>query len=505
MTTQRRRPIRRKLRFMLLSVSMAALVLAGAAGIITSLRIHLEGERALIGQMRGNLLTLADAKADYANSGLELYANYTRSFASYIHGLYLRPELADITPGHSMMISFAGRNITPESVSRDINILANLERVFTPVLDTGEGFILALYAATESGVMLASGIRPKDFGGDNIYFNYFASDWYSSVKEERHTYFTNIYQDHYGRGQVITCASPFYDEGGKFAGVVCMDVLISGIHRELADTDLPYNAEIFLADSSGKIITSSSASASSIYNDRDMDKNIADSILFGKYGVTRSQNGMYYAYAPIQSTGWAVCLKASESEILAPIHSVRNNVLFALAVFAGAFAVILALTVIAGRIFSRKFTAPISALIDDVHKISDWELDHTAKVHDNDEIGDLAQSFNEMASSLKEYMHDFSQATFENYQISAELEVAARIQADMLPKIFPPFPDRTEFDIYASMTPAKEVGGDFYDFFMLDDDHLALVIADVSGKGVPAALFMVIAKTLIKNRALMGG
>ncbi|MCR4833715.1 MAG: serine/threonine-protein phosphatase, partial [Butyrivibrio sp.] len=77
------------------------------------------------------------------------------------------------------------------------------------------------------------------------------------------------------------------------------------------------------------------------------------------------------------------------------------------------------------------------------------------------------------------------------------------IQADMLPRIFPPFPDRHEFDIYATMTPAKEVGGDFYDFFFVDDDHLALVMADVSGKGVPAALFMVIAKTLIKNRAIM--
>ena len=75
----------------------------------------------------------------------------------------------------------------------------------------------------------------------------------------------------------------------------------------------------------------------------------------------------------------------------------------------------------------------------------------------------------------------------------------------MLPRIFPAFPGRKEFDLYATMNPAKEVGGDFYDFFLIDDDHLALVIADVSGKGVPAALFMVISKTLIKNRAQMGG
>ena len=89
-------------------------------------------------------------------------------------------------------------------------------------------------------------------------------------------------------------------------------------------------------------------------------------------------------------------------------------------------------------------------------------------------------------------------------RIETELNVAIQIQADMLPRIFPAFPERREFDIYASMMPAKEVGGDFYDFFLVDDDHLALVIADVSGKGVPAALFMVIAKTLLKNAVQMG-
>ena len=89
-------------------------------------------------------------------------------------------------------------------------------------------------------------------------------------------------------------------------------------------------------------------------------------------------------------------------------------------------------------------------------------------------------------------------------RIETELNVAAQIQADMLPRIFPAFPQRKEFDIYASMSPAKEVGGDFYDFFLVDDDHLALVIADVSGKGVPAAMFMVIAKTLLKNAVQSG-
>ena len=85
-----------------------------------------------------------------------------------------------------------------------------------------------------------------------------------------------------------------------------------------------------------------------------------------------------------------------------------------------------------------------------------------------------------------------------------ELNVATRIQSDMLPNTFPFLPDRTEFDLFASMTPAKEVGGDFYDFFMVDDDRLALVIADVSGKGIPAALFMMASKILIKNCVMTG-
>ena len=129
----------------------------------------------------------------------------------------------------------------------------------------------------------------------------------------------------------------------------------------------------------------------------------------------------------------------------------------------------------------------------------------TVKVRSKDEIKLLAENVESMAKSVASYMSNLKAVTAEKERIGAELDVASQIQADMLPRIFPPFPERKEFDIYATMDPAKEVGGDFYDFFMVDDDHLALVVADVSGKGVPAALFMVISKTLIKNRTLLGG
>lgn len=120
------------------------------------------------------------------------------------------------------------------------------------------------------------------------------------------------------------------------------------------------------------------------------------------------------------------------------------------------------------------------------------------------ETGRLARSLVDMAGDIGQYVQNITRVTAEKERIGAELGVAAQIQANMLPRVFPPFPERREFDLYARMCPAKEVGGDFYDFFLLDENHLAIIVADVSGKGVPAALFMVITKTLIKSHLQHG-
>lgn len=122
----------------------------------------------------------------------------------------------------------------------------------------------------------------------------------------------------------------------------------------------------------------------------------------------------------------------------------------------------------------------------------------------NDEVQMLAESIMKMETDINEYIDNLTKITKEKERISAELDVAKTIQESMLPCIFPAFPDYRQFNVFASMTPAKQVGGDFYDFFLIGRNHLALVMADVSGKGVPAALFMVIAKTLIKNRCQQG-
>lgn len=125
-------------------------------------------------------------------------------------------------------------------------------------------------------------------------------------------------------------------------------------------------------------------------------------------------------------------------------------------------------------------------------------------VASGDEIENLSASIATMAADLKTYMKNLIMETKEAERIGTELSLASRIQADMLPCVFPAFPEKTEFDIFAAMNPAKEVGGDFYDFFLADESHLVVVMADVSGKGVPAALFMAIGKTLIRDHTNEG-
>ena len=123
-------------------------------------------------------------------------------------------------------------------------------------------------------------------------------------------------------------------------------------------------------------------------------------------------------------------------------------------------------------------------------------------VHTGDEIDVLARSFESMDARLHDYIRENASITAEKERIATELTLAQRIQMDMLPRIFPPFPGRKEIDLYASMKPARDVGGDFYDFFMVDENRLAIVMADVSGKGIPAALFMMMSKIMVQNFAL---
>jgi len=145
---------------------------------------------------------------------------------------------------------------------------------------------------------------------------------------------------------------------------------------------------------------------------------------------------------------------------------------------------------------------PLHSLHQAVESVATGDLTFKSTIKSKGEIGDLSAAFEKMTLDLQHYIKNLQETTATKERIQSELRVGYEIQSQMLPHRFPAFPNRTDFDIYAIMNPAKEVGGDFYDFFFSAPDKLFFIIADVSGKGVPAALFMVISKTLVHTEAL---
>ncbi len=203
-----------------------------------------------------------------------------------------------------------------------------------------------------------------------------------------------------------------------------------------------------------------------------------------------------------QRTEGILCVQRQTKELTLMKRTYLRNVLLTL------FAVTAITLAVEGLYLNRNLIRPIRKITGEASRFARENVTAGQKLTDEfrseDEIGLLADSIDQMEEQIVSYVEHLQQATVERERMTAELNIAKQIQAGMLPQVFPPFPEKKEFEIYASMTPAREVGGDFYDFFLTDEDHLALVIADVSGKGIPAALFMARAKTLIKNQTLSG-
>ena len=215
------------------------------------------------------------------------------------------------------------------------------------------------------------------------------------------------------------------------------------------------------------------------------------------------------------SLAFVILIGAASWLALSPHEESRRDMWQYIYVVVGvALNLLFAISLLFLRYVENSITSPLEQLSKIVSQFANRDHRQTEKNEQfiekfepprtGDEIQALSTSFKQMMIDITGYVENLEIMTREKERIGAELHVATQIQADMLPRIFPPFPERREFDIYASMNPAKEVGGDFYDFFLVDNRHFAVVIADVSGKGVPAALFMVIAKTLIKSHAQFG-
>jgi sigma-B regulation protein RsbU (phosphoserine phosphatase) len=165
------------------------------------------------------------------------------------------------------------------------------------------------------------------------------------------------------------------------------------------------------------------------------------------------------------------------------------------------------LSIVLAYILVNRISRPLNQLADYNLSLASQDFAPAAEIppeivalpqKSKDEIGKLAESFIHMKRTLQRYLNDLKETTATKERIESELKIAHEIQMSMVPKTFPPFPDRREFDIYATLVPAREVGGDFYDFFFIDDQRLCFAIGDVSGKGVPASLFMALTKTMFR-------
>ena len=211
------------------------------------------------------------------------------------------------------------------------------------------------------------------------------------------------------------------------------------------------------------------------------------------------------ALLPVKDSSGKVVSIICVEKTMSVLQDARNEYVFHVMMSS---AIVLVIAVLISFLLLRMYIiSPIEEVTLEAERFAN---DHTEgnelkALSSNNEIGLLAHSIRKMESDILQYIDNITNITAEKERIGAELGVATKIQDAMLPNTFPPYPERNEFDIFGSMHAAKEVGGDFYDFFFVDPDHFALVIADVSGKGVPAAMFMMLAKTMIQNRALVGG
>ena len=348
-----------------------------------------------------------------------------------------------------------------------------------------------------------------------IPYEYFYWDWYQIPKELDRPVWTEPYYDE-GAGEIVmaTYSVPFYKTVSgerKFMGVVTADISLSWLEKIVTSIKIAQTGYGFLLTKNGTFVTHPDSdlimnetifSVAEARGDSQM-RELGRRMIKGQSGfvpfeslITGKQCWM--VYAPLSASGWSLGVLFPQDELMADISHLNRTVFFLSLV--GFLLILGVIVLIAGSI-----TRPLRVLAKATEDIGSGNLDiEIPPITSRDEVGKLAESFTYMKSSLKKYIKELTETTAAKERIESELEIARDIQAGILHKVFPPFPDKDEFDIYATVEPAREVGGDLYDFFFMDEDHLCFTVGDVSGKGVPAALFMTIIMTLIKTRATQG-
>ena len=369
--------------------------------------------------------------------------------------------------------------------------------------------------------------------GEAMFYNAYRRPWYVGAIVHGGAYFTPVNVDNYFNTYEVMAGVPVYVDG-RPAAVCGGSVRLESLADIITGAKLGEYTDTCLINENGLMIYSSrtdgelghvGAELKSLQDSSNAGLvTLADEALRGGTGFSLLEidgKQTYIAYAPISTLGWTLLLSISQENLNATAYLVAEKTdaimeasiaglrggMGRLAVSTGVIAaVMLIFAALLSLVFSKRLVDPIKRM---TLRVSEMQGDDMSfQVEDvlltGDEIEVLARAFASMSEKMRGYVREIVDITSEKQRLDTELSIAADIQANTLPTHFPAFPDRKEVDLYAVMDPAKEVGGDFYDFFLIDDDRLALVMADVSGKGVPASLFMVVSKTLIKNVTLTG-
>ena len=352
-----------------------------------------------------------------------------------------------------------------------------------------------------------NGLQQMDLASSS--YNYQRWDWYLIPSNTMRPVWSEPYYDEGAGNVVMTTYSAPMIKHGKVLGVITADVTMEELGREVANLAVGRHGYAFLISRQGTFLAAPNTELvmrETIFSLAEADKKprmraLGRRMIRGASGVERIKDfhmnePVWLAYAPVPDVGWSLGVLVPEHEVLAPAYDLAHRQ----GLLALASLLLLGLVV---WLLVMSLTRPLQRLAAGAKRLAAGDL--TTKVEEvrpGDEVGDLAQSFNHMVDDLNSYVRELTATTAAKERIESELDLARQIQMSILPRTYPAFPDHDNFDLFAKTHPAREVGGDFYDFFFVDDNRLVFVVGDVSGKGVPAALFMTVSRTLIKNAAM---
>ena len=416
----------------------------------------------------------------------------------------------------------------PESLARYFdrfepdsrNIFDQLKSVVENPEIYGSAMAFQPYAFLEDSLYYApyvytdgDSIKTTFLGGEN--YQYFYMDWYQLPAALEKPVWSEPYFDEGGGGIVMSTYSvPFYSTSGghkSLRGIITADISLEWL-QEIVDSIKIYESGYgFLISGNGTFVTYPDSkyimnetiiSIAEAHADSTL-LNIGAKMIAGESGFIPIERSMtehkaWLYYTPLRSSGWSLGVIFPENELMGDFNRLSGMLI----ILGVAGLVMLSASVF---IISVNIIKPLKKLATAAGKVGAGDLDFALpQLTSRDEVGRLYESFSAMVTSLNEYIHELTKSTAERERFEQELKIANDIQMSIIPRTFPPFPDKKEFGLYAYLKPAKEVGGDYYDFFFVDEDNLCFAIGDVSGSGVPAALIMAVTRTLIRSRMTTG-